>query len=65
MEYRQLIFSELRLAAITFGNGVPDDNALLKAVTVNEELINIGYTLSPEDTVNTLSAHTLLRKLFV
>ncbi len=51
MEYRQLIFSELRLAAITFGNGVPDDNALLKAVTVNEELINIGYTLSPEDTV--------------
>ena len=28
-----------------------ETHALLKAVTVNEELINIGYTLSPEDTV--------------
>lgn len=51
MNFDQLLFSELRLAAISNGKNTTDDNAITKAMTVNEELINIGYTLSPADIV--------------
>ncbi|MBO6140517.1 MAG: hypothetical protein J6O40_01880 [Ruminococcus sp.] len=49
MNYDQLIFSELRLLTVKMGEGSPDDAALIKAVTVNEELLALGYTLSPKD----------------
>ncbi|MBR6338178.1 MAG: hypothetical protein IKR76_10685 [Ruminococcus sp.] len=49
MNYDQLLFSELRLVSIIPGSGEPTDDSLVKAMTVNEELINLGYTLSPKD----------------
>ena len=52
MNYAQLLFSELRLVPIHFNSSVEvEEHNLIKAVTVNEELINLGYTLSPKDIV--------------
>ena len=51
MNYDQLLFSELRLAAVTAGEAELSEEALVKAMTVNEELLNLGYTLSPADVV--------------
>ncbi|MBR6044213.1 MAG: hypothetical protein IKP47_01125 [Ruminococcus sp.] len=49
MDHGQLLFSELRLVAIPEPSGTADDASLLKAVTANEELNNLGYTLSAGD----------------
>ena len=51
----KLLLSELRLAAYIPGTGETaehlTDERLVQAVTVNEELRNIGYTLTPSDLV--------------
>ena len=49
MNYDQLLFSQLRLVAVKTGSAQPDDAGILKAVTVNEELLNIGYTLNTKN----------------
>ena len=50
MNYIQLLFSELRLVPIHFDSSAEtEEQNLVKAVTANEELINLGYTLSPKD----------------
>lgn len=47
MSFESLLFSELRTVAILPTTGTVTDSSLVKAMTVNEELKNIGYTLSP------------------
>ena len=49
MNYDQLLFSQLRLAAVRITDNTPDDEALVRAMTVNEELLSLGYTLAPND----------------
>ncbi len=51
MKYEQLLLSELRVVPVRYGSAEPDDAMLAKAVTANEELINLGYTLSPKDMI--------------
>ena len=49
--FEKLLLSELRLAAYTAGTDEtpPDDGKIVQAMTVNEELRNLGYTLTPAD----------------
>ncbi|MBQ6041074.1 MAG: hypothetical protein IJL32_09915 [Oscillospiraceae bacterium] len=51
MLYDQLLFSELRLVSVSM-NAVPlcEEN-ILRAMTTNEELLALGYTLAPKDIV--------------
>ncbi|MBQ8922065.1 MAG: hypothetical protein IJ060_07895 [Oscillospiraceae bacterium] len=51
MLYEQLLFSELRLAAVSFDTAPLCEENLIKAMTVNEELLALGYTLAPKDIV--------------
>lgn len=51
MTYNQLLFSELRLVCISENTAELTDNALVKAMTANEELLQLGYTLSPKDII--------------
>ena len=44
MNYDSLLFSELRLIAIDMAEKELDNDSLLRAMTVNEELRAIGYT---------------------
>ena len=51
--FEKLILSELRLAAYAAGAvGMrPDDDKIVQAMTVNEELRNLGFTLTPADLI--------------
>ena len=51
MTYNQLLFSELRLVCISENTAKLSDAALIKATTANEELLHLGYTLSPKDII--------------
>lgn len=48
ISYESLLLSELRLVPFNEGNEFTEDN-LVKAVTINEELLNLGYCLKPAD----------------
>ena len=51
MNYDQLLFSELRLVSVSL-DGVPlTEENLVRAMTANEELLAVGYTLAPKDIV--------------
>lgn len=49
--FAELLFSELRLVGLNEQNQELNEDNLVKAMTINDELINIGYTLSPKDIV--------------
>lgn len=53
LSLNSLLLSELRAFPVTL---IPDnditDKTMLAAITANEELLNLGYTLSAEDVVN-------------
>ena len=51
MHYEQLLFSELRLVAVSLDTAPLCEENLVKAMTVNEELKALGYTLAPKDIV--------------
>lgn len=51
MHYDQLLFSELRLAAVSFDTAPLTEENMVKAMTVNTELRALGYTLSAADIV--------------
>ena len=51
MNFDQLLFSELRVAAVSLDDVPLSEDDLVKAVTANEELLSLGYTLSPGDVV--------------
>ena len=51
MDFDQLLFSELRLIAVTPDTAPLTEEHLVRAMTANEELLNIGYTLSPADII--------------
>lgn len=51
MNHDQLLFSELRLAAVAKDSVPLTEEGVLKAMTVNEELLAMGYTLSPKDII--------------
>lgn len=51
-EFQELLLSELRMA--TYEPGLPEqgnDELLCAALTVNENLASLGYTLRPDDIV--------------
>ncbi len=52
MNYDSLLFSELRLIAIDMAEKELDNDSLLRAMTVNEELLAMGYTFSPKGIVS-------------
>ncbi len=47
--YTALLLSELRLAAVTAAEETLNETNLIKALTVNEELSQMGFTLTAED----------------
>lgn len=49
--FDELMFTELRMVSFDGKKCELDEKLLIKAMTLNDELINIGYTLSPEDIV--------------
>ena len=51
MNYDLLLFSELRVAAVTPSGKPLAEEDMVKAMTVNEELLAVGYTLSPRDVI--------------
>lgn len=51
MNYDQLLFSELRLVSISPDSAALTEENLVRAMTVNEELLALGYTLAPKDIV--------------
>ncbi len=51
MDFDMLLFSELRLVSVAFDNTELSDNTMVKAMTVNEELLKLGYALAPKDIV--------------
>ena len=50
MNFKNLLISELRVFPINTNNALSDEN-LTKAMTINEELKNIGYTIRPTDII--------------
>lgn len=50
-KFRQNVFREMRTIIITPGKFAITNNSLVAAVTFNEELVNLGYTLRPNDIV--------------
>lgn len=55
----ELLFSELRLVSFKESSEELIEDNLVKAMTVNNELINIGYTLSPKDIVRLSQSESL------
>ena len=51
MNYDQLLFSELRLVSVSSDTAPLCEENVVKAMTVNEELLALGYTLAPKDIV--------------
>ena len=51
-EFENLLISELRVFPISIVTEELTDENIIKAVTINEELKNIGYTLKPKDIVS-------------
>ncbi|MBP0968539.1 MAG: hypothetical protein J5744_00165 [Oscillospiraceae bacterium] len=49
MDYDKLLLSELRLVPFEKGDVPLTDALLTKAVTLNENLLTLGYTLPPDD----------------
>lgn len=49
MDYDKLLLSELRLVTYRPGNSPLTDGLLAKAVTLNENLLTLGYTLPADD----------------
>lgn len=51
MNYDQLLFSELRLVSVSLDSAALTEENMVRAMTVNEELLALGYTLAPKDIV--------------
>ena len=51
MSYDKLLLDGLRVASYEPGNGVLTNEGLAKAVTMNENLKTLGYTLTPHDLI--------------
>ena len=50
-QYRKNLLEQLRLCVITMGQSQLSDEGLVKAMTVNEELKNLGYCIRPKDII--------------
>lgn len=59
ISYDSLIFSEFRTVAIAAAKNEVDEASLVKAMTVNEELKALGYTLSPADVITLSKSNSL------
>ena len=58
--YRRNLLEQLRLVAYRPGRGEPDDQSLQKAMTVNEELKSLGYSLNALDIVRLATSPSLV-----
>ena len=52
LTFAGMVFSELRAVVITVNSDTLTDVNMVKAVTLNEELKNLGYCLKPADIIN-------------
>ena len=59
MNYDQLLFSELRLVSVSSDTAPLCEENVVKAMTVNEELLALGYTLAPKDIVTLAKSEDL------
>lgn len=50
-KFRQNVFKEMRTIIVAPGKFAISNNSLMAAITFNEELVNLGYTLRPNDIV--------------
>lgn len=51
ISFDELMFTELRMISFSEETSELNEKSLVIAMTVNDELINIGYTLSPKDII--------------
>jgi hypothetical protein len=56
INFNQLVFSELRTIPINIEDGLVTDEKLTMAITINEELKSLGYTLNATDIINLAKA---------
>lgn len=59
MNFESLLFTELRTIAINISENTLTDETLILAMTVNEELKALGYTLSPSGIVSLAKCNEL------
>lgn len=50
-KFRQNVFREMRTIIVAHGEFAISNSTLVAAITFNEELVNLGYTLRPNDIV--------------
>ena len=59
ISYDALLFSEFRMVAIDPGKEELIESNIIKAMTVNEELVSLGYTLTPAGIVTLARSSSL------
>ncbi|MBR1765115.1 MAG: hypothetical protein IJ746_06935 [Ruminococcus sp.] len=59
MDFEQLLLSELRLVPYAVGSREPTEQDVVKAMTANEELVALGYTLAPADILRLAASDSL------
>ncbi|MDE7104760.1 MAG: hypothetical protein K2O36_02635 [Ruminococcus sp.] len=57
--FDELMFTELRMVSFADSDSELNEKSLITAMTVNNELINIGYTLSPKDVIRLSRSNSL------
>lgn len=57
--YQKKLLSELRIVVFKNDNFALTDENLTKAITLNSELINLGYTLKPKDIISIACSSSL------
>ena len=65
ISFDELIFSELRVIPITLENTEVTDERLTQAMTINEEMCALGYTLKPADIIQLAKADVNTLKTFL
>lgn len=58
MNFNQMLLSEFRLVPVNFNTDFSEEN-LVKAITANEELKQVGYTLKPADIIQLAKSSNL------
>ena len=59
ISFDELMFTELRMISFSEETSELNEKSLVIAMTVNDELINIGYTLSPKDIIKLSKSKSL------
>lgn len=57
--FNRLVFAQFRVIPVSMGDNELTNEGMLKAVTANQELINMGYILSPKDVIELAKSRDL------